>query len=144
MAWGVSKDIDKIFLTQKRAIRAIFGLKFSESTTDAFSTLKILTVHQLYKYTCSSLMWDFDHGHLPKHISKFCIKTSNFHTINTRAAASNKLVYSTKYIAKTHTHGVHMLKVLGPKIFNDMVEQGYVYTHSKKYFLSQYKNYLLS
>ena len=137
---GVSKGIDKILLTQKRAIRAIFGLKFSESTTDAFSTLKILTVHQLYKYTCASLMCDFDHSHLPK---QFCIKTSNFHTINTRAAASNKLAYSAKYIAKTHTHDVHMLKVLGPKIFNDMVEQGYVYTHSKKYFLSQYKNYLL-
>ena len=72
------------FPDTKKAIRAIFGLKFSESNTDAFSTLKMLTVHQLYKYTCASLIWDFDHGHLPKHISKFCIKTSNFHTINTR------------------------------------------------------------
>ena len=70
-AWGFSKYIDRIAQTQKRAIRVISGLKYNDSTKVAFSELKILTVEQLFKYQYVSLMWDFDHGYLPQHVSNF-------------------------------------------------------------------------
>ena len=78
VAWGFSKHIDRIAYTQKRAIRAIAGLKYNESSKATFLELKILTVPQLLQYNFASLMWDFDHSYLPRHLSSFFQKNTQF------------------------------------------------------------------
>lgn len=65
-AWGTSRHcLDKIFLTQKRAIRAMASINFDDPTSDSFKKFGILKIHDLMKVHFASLMWDFDHGSLP-------------------------------------------------------------------------------
>ena len=65
-AWGTSRHcLDKIFLTQKRAIRAMASLNFDDPTSDSFKKFGILKIHDSMKVHFASLMWDFDHGSLP-------------------------------------------------------------------------------
>ena len=47
----------------KRAIRAIAGLDFQDSTS--LKNLYILKMSDLFKFQYESLMWDHDHGSLP-------------------------------------------------------------------------------
>ena len=70
VAWGSSSYAKNIYLIQKKAIRALSGLNFSDSTADSFKKFKILNLEKLYRLKLSSLMWDFDHGGLPNHLRK--------------------------------------------------------------------------
>ena len=53
--------------------RAISGLGFSDSTTDSFKKLKLLTLEKLYRSILASLMWEFDHAGLPNHLRNFLV-----------------------------------------------------------------------
>ena len=45
VAWGSShKCLEKVFLSQKKAIRAILGLNFTDSTSASFESLRILKI----------------------------------------------------------------------------------------------------
>ena len=68
---GSSVYSKNLFLIQKRAIHAISGLGFSDSTTDSFKKLKTLTLEKLYRSKLASLMWEFDHVGLPNHLRIF-------------------------------------------------------------------------
>ena len=67
------------FLTQKRAIRAIAGLDFGESTNDSFKELNLLKLKDLYEFQFANLMWDQDHELLPRSLNNLFLKISDVH-----------------------------------------------------------------
>ena len=62
--WGSAKKslIEKLFLLQKKAIRAITFSDFRAHTSPLFRKMNILKVHDLFEYQVSSIMWDFNHN----------------------------------------------------------------------------------
>ena len=56
VAWGSSSYAKNIYLIQKKAIRALSGLNFSDSTADSFKKFKILNLEKLYCLKLSSLV----------------------------------------------------------------------------------------
>lgn len=52
LSWGSTKEIERIFINQKRIIRLIFGMKFRESCRDVFKEKGILTLPSIYILKC--------------------------------------------------------------------------------------------
>lgn len=52
MAWGRSKDMNRVFVNQKRIVRLIFNLDFQESCKPTFIKYKILTIPSIYILKC--------------------------------------------------------------------------------------------
>ena len=142
VAWGSShKCLEKVFLSQKKAIRAILGLNFTDSTSASFKSLRILKIFDLYKVQFASLMWDFDHGSLPDAFSGFFTKISDVHSHNTRSSTSKKLA---KNIFVRTAHGKNLFKITGVDLFNEInTFSFYKSSRTRETFLKHYKNYLI-
>ena len=142
VAWGSSrKCLEKVYLSQKKAIRAISGLGFNDSTSASFKSLGILKVFDLYKVQCAGLMWDYDHGSLPDAFFGFFTKISDIHSHNTRSAVSNKLA---KTVSVRTAHGKKSFKITGVDIFNEINTLSfYKSSRTRQTFLNHYKKYLI-
>ena len=143
--WGNTANsyLEKLYLTQKRAIRSIAGLDFGEPTGNAFRELKILKLRDLFKSQYAGLMWDQDHDLLPSCFNAFFHKISNVHNYETRSSAAQKLSENVKI--NTKTHGESMLKYQGPKILNYLKDQDfYLSSRTKKTFQAKHKSFLIS
>lgn len=81
LLWGRAADIDTIFVLQKRAVRAIYGLKSRDSLRELFKTINIITVPSQYIY--ENIMY------VRKNLSLFRTR-GDIHKINTRNR--NKLI----------------------------------------------------
>ena len=82
---GVPIYAKTLFPIQKRAISALSGLGYSDSTADSFKKFKILSVEILFRLKIASLMWDFDHKLLPNHFQEILLKySSETHSYGTR------------------------------------------------------------
>lgn len=75
MLWGSAADVHDIFVIQKRAVRAIYGLGSRVSLRDHFKNINILTVASQYIYL--NLI------HIYKHRASY-LKSSDNHHYNTR------------------------------------------------------------
>ena len=138
---GSSTYTKNIFLIQKRAIRAISGLGYSDSTADSFKKFKILTLEKLYQSKLAALMWDFDHSGLPNHLRKLFNYSSEVHSFNTRSVSKANLAQNTGF--KTNI-GSKMLSCTGPKVLNSLkLLPFYDTSHTKHSFLAKYNTYLL-
>ena len=142
-SWGTSNQyLETVFKIQKRAIRAIAGLDFQESTTDSFRDLCILKISDLFLVQYASLMWDYDHDSLPNAFKGFFTKISDVHSYRTRAASANKLAKTINI--KTKVHGSKLFKVQGIEIFNELKNLDFYGTSRTKHsFISQFKKYLI-
>ena len=142
VAWGPSIYAKTLFLIQKRAIRALSGLGYSDSTADSFKKFKILSVENLFRLKIASLMWDFDHKLLPNHFQKIFFKySSETHSYGTRSSANANLAQNVLYNTQI---GSLMLKYTGPKVLNTLKSLSFYNScYTKKSFLSKYKTYLL-
>ena len=132
-SWGTSnRYLETVFKIQKRAIRAIAGLDFQESTTDSFRDLYILKISDLFIVQYASLMWDYDHDSLPNAFKGFFTKISD----------ANKL--SKTINIKTKVHGSKLFKVQGIEIFNELKNLDFYGTSRTKHsFIRQFKKYLI-
>ena len=143
--WGNAEPfiLNKIILSQKRAIRVIAGLGYGESTENAFFDLKVLKVEDLFQFLFTSVMWDLDRGNLPSCFNNIFRRVSDIHHYNTRCSAAHKLLENVRI--NTKTHGESMLKFIGPKILNELKNHDYFnFSKTKKSFQGKYKQYLLS
>ena len=84
VTWGSSIYAKNLFAIQ-RAIRAIAGLSYNDSTSVSLKNFKILTLEKLYRSKLASFMWDFDHGLLTSHLQKLFKFLSEFHGYGTRS-----------------------------------------------------------
>ena len=64
-AWGNAKDLHKLFIVQKRAIRVINNKHYGYHTDPLFKTDKIIKIYDLYLLHVSSFMYDFTDHKLP-------------------------------------------------------------------------------
>ena len=143
--YGLANDeyTSRIFLLQKRAIRIISNSLYNAHTDPLFSDLNILPFEKCVEYQLSILMWEFDHGKLPVVFSKYFERAHNKHVYNTRFASSNKM--SENRLVNTDLQGKKLLKFLGPRIFNAMVDlEFYKNCNTKPNFKQKMKKYLLS
>ena len=70
--WGVANStlLNKVFLLQKKAIRAITKSEFLAHSDPIFIQLQILKLDDLYLHKLASLMWDYDHKVIPQSFNK--------------------------------------------------------------------------
>ena len=137
-----SKYTSKIALIQKRAIRIISRSPFNAHTEPLFKNLGILNFSQVLKFQFSMFMWQYDHGELPACFNNYFKRIESIHTHNTRASSSKKL--SENILVSTNTYGKNMLKFIGPKVFNEIVDLDfYKRCKTKLGFKANMKKYIL-
>ena len=142
--YGLANDqyTDKIYLIQKRAIRLISNASHNAHTEPLFRQLKILNFQKVLNFQLSILMWEYDHNDLPTIFDTYFEKAKNVHSYNTRFSASDKLAEN--ILVNTDLHGKKLLKFLGPRIFNKIIDLDFYHTCKNKiHFKNKLKNYLI-
>ena len=130
--WGVANKtlIDKVFLLQKRAIRAITKSDFLAHTDPIFSELQILKLEDLYIHKLASLMWDYDHELIPKSLNVWFNKTP-CHNYKTRFVTKGKL---TPGKFNTQKFGFRSFKISWYFNFKSTERSCYLYEFKNKVF----------
>jgi len=77
-------DSNKIFVLQKKSIRAIHSLPYNAHTNDYFKSNKILKVHDLYKLNICSLFYRYTQPSVDLPSAVRLQTISSIHTYNTR------------------------------------------------------------
>ena len=77
-------------------------LSFQDATSETFKNLTILKISDLYKVQYASLMWDYDHGSLPKAFDGFFTKVHDIHSYRTRSSVSGNLSQNVSFNTKSH------------------------------------------
>ena len=138
--WGNADDIylNKLRILQKKVIRIIANADYNEHTNPIFKDLNIIKLDDIIKMQFACLMWDYDHGYLPKCFNNYFFPVSGIHNYKTRNATAGKL--SENIVVHTSTHGFAMMKFIGPKILNQIKDTTF-YKESKsvKYFRRKFK-----
>ncbi len=107
-----------------------------------FAKLRILKLIDIYKNQISCLMWDYEHGSLPKSFNKYFISLKDTHTYKTRNADDNKL--SLNMAVNTSTHGKTMFKYQGCRLYNELIDLPFYLPYMKKgTFKKKYKLHLI-
>ena len=138
--WGSAKQtlIQKLFILQKKAIRAITFSDFRAHTSPIFKDITILKVHDLFQYQVSSIMWDYDHNTLPKSLNSLFTKTKNTHSYGTRFANADKLTIDR---VNSHKYGDMSFRVIGANKLNELKDcDFYNEARTKQMFLNSLKN----
>jgi hypothetical protein len=87
-------------------------------------------------------MWEYDHGVLPLVFGNYFKRVGEIHDHNTRSKSQNKLSQNT--LVNTDLHGKKMLRFIGPRVFNSIVELDfYKKCKSKQLFKNKIKDYLI-
>ena len=86
VAWGntCKKAIKRMHLLQKRAVRIISKSKFNAHTGPIFKSLKILTIHDIYRLNCCKLFWKKIHKKLPQLFLELIPLNNETHSYETR------------------------------------------------------------
>ena len=86
--WGqaAQRDLEKILILQKRALRLIFFLNNRTHAIPLFLTSNILPVNMLYFETVSAIMHDVCTNSTPCNIRQLFIHSSDVHAHNTRSS----------------------------------------------------------
>ncbi len=142
--WGFGNKLylNKLRHLQKRVVRTIANAEYNEHTKPLFEKFKILKLKNMIKMKFACIMWDFDHGDLPKCFSDYFSLVSKTHNYQTRSSIAGKL--SENVVINTSTHGTALLRSIGPKILNSLKNIAfYKEVKSLKHFRNKYKSYLL-
>ena len=85
-AWfGAARtDSNKMFVLQKKSIRAIHSLPFNAHTNDFFKANNILKIHELYKLNLCSLVYRYSQPMIDFPSAARFQTRSNIHSHNTR------------------------------------------------------------
>ena len=137
--WGSSKLSSKIFLLQKRAIRAISKADYLAHTGPLFKDLAILKLSDQYHVNIAALMHDIDHKENPSSLNILFNKPT--HSYNTRFTQQGKL---TPPNVHTNKFGTLSLRCDGTRIFNE-IKNANIYNNSasKSIFIKKYKSQII-
>ena len=142
--WGDADNtyLDKIRIIQNKAVRIISSTDFYSHVEPMYKKLNILNLDEIYLSQYADLMYDQDHGTLPKCFKQYFKKVNEIHSHGTRMASLNKLSENIK--VNTITYGKRLFKFKGPKMLNDLKNLPfYKESKTKKYFRRKYKTHLL-
>ena len=127
--WGNSPDAKRIFLAQKRAVRAISGVSSRTSCRPLFSSLGILTLASQYVFSLMSFVVN--------NISLFP-RVSSFHSVNTRQMSNLHLHHTTLTLVQK---GV---QYSAASIFNKLPQELKNLSTNPHAFKSKLKSYLVA
>lgn len=71
--WGGSCDVQRVFVLQKRIVRAMFSMRYRESCRGVFRQHGLLTVYAIYIYEC--IMYLADKGPVERHTADHAYNT---------------------------------------------------------------------
>ncbi len=141
--WGKSNDgyLSKLYLLQKKILRAITFSDYNAHTAPIFKNLNVLKMQDLFNYKTLSLMWDFDHDKLPRSLAMLFTRREEIHDRNLRDKNKNKIY--TAHLFK-NKHGYDSFAHHGAKLLNKVKDiPFYDYSLSKSTCLHKYKNHIL-
>ena len=140
--WGKSNDnyLSKLYLLQKKIIRAITYSEFNAHSAPLFKNLYILRIKDLFDFKTASLIWDFDHNTLPNSLVTLFSWRDDVHNRNLRDSNKNKL-YTAHRI--NNRYGYDSLSHQGAILLNSLKDLPfYINAPSKKTFLDKYKSFI--
>ena len=107
-------NLQRIYLLQKRAVRAISKADYNASSKPLFANLKILDVFSIYSLQVSSFMYLYHNGALPLSFTQSFQTGSQIHQYSTR--------YSHLYRPYTCRTNIKKFSILfqGPRIWNSL------------------------
>ena len=108
---GISQHVG-IFLIQEKVLRIISRSAFDAHTEPIFKQLKILKLHDIYRFQIGKLMFLFKKGFLPDVFEEVFLLTSIIHRYNTRHCNSFYL-----FPCRTNIRQF-AISFQGPKLFN--------------------------
>ncbi len=91
---------------KKKAVGVIANADFNEHSSPIFYELNILKFDDMIHLQMACLMWEYEHGNLPKCFQNYFKKVSDIHKYDTRNASAGKLTESVDI--NTSTHGLTM------------------------------------
>ena len=105
-------NLQRIYLLQKRAVRAISKADYNASSKPLFANLKLLDVFSIYSLQVSSFMYLYHNGALPLSFAQMFQTGSQIHQYSTR--------YSHLYRPYTCRTNIKQFLILfqGPRIWN--------------------------
>ena len=134
--------MDKIRKIQNKAVRMIAGAKYDDHVEPMYEKLNFLYLDEIFISQYAALMYDQDHGTLPKCFDNNFKQVKEIHSHQTRMADSNKLSENVK--VNTITYGKSMFKFKGPRVLNGIKKlKFYREAKTKQYFRRKYKSHLL-
>ena len=95
LTWGNAaskKQLDRIHIIQKRAIRAIAGAERLAHSAELFSRLNVFTVFDLYKYFVAIFMFQVHTKAIPQALAITFCKNEQVHNYCTRQGLKKKYV----------------------------------------------------
>ena len=156
--WGLAfkTELKNIETVQKRAVRMItcndsfnihgYGLCH---TLPLFQQLEFLKISDIYKFQLSKFIHECVNGHAPEQFNTWFALVNKIHDHHTRSNVQilNDNVLKTTnffipFVRTTHC-GINSIKVMGPKIWNEIPNK-IRSIKSKKGFLDNLKKYYLS
>ena len=140
--WGVANKtlLEKVFLLQKKAIRAITKSDFLAHTDPLFKKLRITKLNDLYFIKLASLMWDYDNDVIPSSLNVWFSKIPR-HNYQTRFVTKGKLQPCN---IKTKKYGIRSFKYEGTLFLNQLKDLDfYESSVTKRSFLDKLKTSLL-
>ena len=140
--WGNTTEnyLQRIFVLQEKAIRAISFSVFNDHSAPIFKNLNILKLKDQYNYQLASLLWDLDHETLPVSLSSYFNKINATHSHQTRQANVNKY----KVNRANTRYGLKSFQIQG-SIFLNNLKNTDIYNNalSKFIFLKNYKKSII-
>ena len=78
-------------MLQNKAIRAVGGAEWNESSSPLYYKFKVLKFHDIYKYELAKFMHHVQHNTLPTPLKNFFDYVKNDLNFNTRSRTRQKL-----------------------------------------------------
>jgi len=143
VAWGntgmKSKDLKRLTLLQKRAIRVINNVSYNSHTDPLFKNCKLLKLNDIYKLQCCKIAHNKLNNLLPHNISILLSLRENVHQHNTRQRST----FNSPPIRKKIS--CQLLPVKVASCWNDLPD--YIRNHSSvsvHTFKKHFKTHILS
>ena len=141
--WGNCNNIysNKLLIAQKKIIRAISFTDFSASSGPLFKELNILKFQDIYRSQLASLMWDYDHEHLPVDLNSLFIRCSTIHSRNLRNNRNQNLYTATK---RNTRHGSNSISQVGSILLNELKDFEFYNNSTKNTFMMKFKESIIN
>ena len=93
LIWGSANvsSLNPLIRLQKKAIRLVNNSNYTDHTAPIFKSLKILTVHQIFKLNCLSFIYNCIRTDKFPTFKKMLIKNVNIHSHHTRQVNNYRL-----------------------------------------------------
>ena len=135
--WGSTfkSYLNDILLIQKRIVRIISSSKYDAHSAPLFRKLKILNVHNQFKFQVAIFVHDVLHGRLPQHFKSYFSPLE--HDYCTRSK-NRSILHPPKFNSSL---GQTSIKFVGATVWNSIPEN-IKCIHSRQTFKNELKNYL--